>query len=96
MGRLVIFAPMPGDTPVDLFKVLLKELEIAGAVNDRNRLDESIVALADPALALSDLVTHRFTIDDFERAFAVAETDRSAMKVAFVFPEPPIQEHSTA
>ena len=50
--------------------MLLRELEIVGAVNDRDRLDEAIAALADPALRLADLVTHRFALDDYETAFA--------------------------
>jgi len=89
MGRLVIFAPMPGETPVDLFTVLLRELEIVGAVNDRDRMDHAIEALADPALALANLVTHRYLLDAYDTAFAVAERDRAAMKVAFTFPDAP-------
>jgi threonine dehydrogenase-like Zn-dependent dehydrogenase len=85
-GRLVIFAPMPGGTDVDLFQVLLRELEIVGAVNDRDRFDEAIAALADPAVGVGDLVTHSFALDDFAEAFRVAEFDRQhALKVAFVF-----------
>jgi threonine dehydrogenase-like Zn-dependent dehydrogenase len=85
-GRLVVFAPIPGETPVDLFRLLLKELEIVGSVNDQDLIDEAILALADPALAFHELITHRFGIGDFEQAFEIAETDRSAMKVAFTFP----------
>jgi threonine dehydrogenase-like Zn-dependent dehydrogenase len=85
-GRLVVFAPMPGETPVDLFKVLLNELEIVGSVNDPDLLDEAIETLADPALAIEDLITHRFAIEEYEQAFAMAEGDRDqAMKVAFTF-----------
>ena len=87
-GRLVIFAPLPGETPVDLFTVLLKELEIVGSVNDQDLMDEAINALADPALGLSELITHRFALAEYETAFAIAETDREgAMKIAFTFPD---------
>lgn len=85
-GRLVVFAPLPGDTPVNLFDLLLRELEIVGAVNDQNRLADAIAALNDPALGLADLITHRFTLDDYQAAFETAEHDRDrAMKVAFTF-----------
>ncbi len=85
-GRLVIFAPMPGPTPVDLFQVLVRELEIIGAVNDRDRFDDAIEALADPTIGIGDLVTHSFALDDFREALRVAEHDRrEAMKVAFQF-----------
>ncbi len=94
-GRLVIFAPMPGDTPVDLFKVLLRELEIVGSVNDPGLMDEAVAALAQPSLALADLVTHRFRIDDYREAFALAENRRGeAMKIAFVFDESTALERS--
>jgi len=85
-GRLVIFAPMPGDTRVDLFQVLLRELEIVGAVNDRDRFDEAIAALADPTVGVADLVTHEYSLTDFAKAFETAEHDRRhALKVAFTF-----------
>ena len=85
-GRLVVFAPLPGDTPVNLFDLLLRELEIVGAVNDQDRLADAIGALADPALQLGDLITHQFPLGDYEAAFQAAEHDRDhAMKVAFTF-----------
>jgi len=88
-GRLVIFAPMPGETPIDLFAVLLRELEIVGSVNDPGLMDEAIAALARPALALGELVTHRFRIDDYREAFALAENRQgAAMKIAITFDDP--------
>lgn len=85
-GRLVIFAPLSGETGVDLFRVLLNELEIVGSVNDPELMDEAVQALADPDLGLSDMVTHRFTLQDYRQAFTLAETGQhEAMKVAIVF-----------
>ncbi len=88
MGRVVLFAPLPGKTPVDLFTVLLKELEIVGSVNDQHRMDEAVRCLADPALGLGELVTHQFALHDYREAFALAEHGRDrAMKIALTFPE---------
>ena len=85
-GRLVVFAPIPGLTGVDLFQLLVRELEIVGAVNDRDRFDEAIAALSDPAVGAGDLVTHRFALDDYALALDTAGRDRErAMKVAFTF-----------
>jgi 2-desacetyl-2-hydroxyethyl bacteriochlorophyllide A dehydrogenase len=85
-GRLVIFDPMEGETPVDLFTLLANELEIRGAVNDDDLFDDAIAALADPNLAIGDLVTHEFTLDDYPAAFELAAHGHdSAMKIAFVF-----------
>jgi 2-desacetyl-2-hydroxyethyl bacteriochlorophyllide A dehydrogenase len=86
MGRVVLFAPLPGKTPVDLFKVLLKELEVVGSVNDQDHMDEAVQMLTDPTLALGELVTHRFAIDDYRQAFTLAEHGREqAMKIALTF-----------
>jgi threonine dehydrogenase-like Zn-dependent dehydrogenase len=85
-GRLVVFSALPGETPVDLFDLHVRELEIVGACNDQDRLDEAVERLADPALALGDLVTHTFPIEAHREALHLAATGREeAMKVAFVF-----------
>ncbi len=86
-GRLVVFATYHGDTPVDLFQVQIRELEIVGAVNDQDRFDAAIAALSDPALALGELVTHTFALDDYRRAFDLAERGQDrALKIALVAP----------
>jgi threonine dehydrogenase-like Zn-dependent dehydrogenase len=93
MGRVVLFAPLPGKTAIDLFTVLVKELELVGSVNDQERMDEALRLLRAPELRLGDLVTHRFTLDDYRAAFALAEHSRdAAMKVAITFPD---LEHQT-
>ena len=85
-GRFVVFSALPGETPVDLFHVHLRELEIVGACSDQDRLDEAIVRLADRSLRLEELVTHTFPIEAYDQALALAATGRDeAMKVAFVF-----------
>jgi len=84
-GRLVIFASLHGGTPVDLFDVQLRELEIVGSVND-DHLDEAVGLVAAGQPAFGDLVTQRFALDDYRAAFALADTgQREAVKVAFVF-----------
>ena len=85
-GRLVVFATITEPTPVDLFTLMFKELEIVGACNDQDRFDDAIAALADPALALGDLVTHRFPFTRYADAFALAATGHAqALKVALTF-----------
>lgn len=83
-GRMVVFSALPGDTAVDLFQVHLKELDIVGACSDRDFLDEACRLLDDPKLALDELVTHRFPLEDYNEAFELAEHGKDrAMKVAF-------------
>ncbi len=86
-GRLVVFSAIPGETPVDLFHLHVKELEMVGACNAQDRLDESVQRLSDPSLGLAELVTHRFPLEAYRQAFDLAEFGKEkALKVAFVFP----------
>lgn len=84
-GRLVVFASLHGLTPVDLFAVQMRELEIVGAVNDADRLDEAVHRLTETPALFADLVTQRFPLEAYSAAFdlAAAGQDR-ALKVALV------------
>ncbi len=85
-GRLVVFSPIMGDTPVDLFRVSCKELEIVGSCNDEDRFDDAIEALSDTSLGLEKLVTHRFAIEQYRQALATAGGGHEqALKVALTF-----------
>jgi len=88
-GRLVVFSAIHEPAPIDLFQVHLKELEIIGACSDLNRLDEAVVILQDEPDLLVDMITHRFRLEEYEKAFAQADQGKeTAMKVAFVFDAP--------
>ncbi len=57
-GRLVVFSAIPTETPVDLFAVHLRELEIVGAVRAADPiLDLAVEKLTDRDLALEELRT---------------------------------------
>ncbi len=85
-GRLVVFASVHGATPIDLFELQMKELEIIGSVNDANLFDEAVRLLVEGQPPLADLVTHRFSLDDYAAAFALAASGKEqAIKVAFEF-----------
>ncbi len=85
-GRMVVFSALPGETPVDLFSLHLKELEIVGACGDQDLFDQAVSLLDEPRLALHELVTHEFRIEDYRQAFETAEFNKAeAMKVAFRF-----------
>ncbi|MGH8017868.1 MAG: hypothetical protein ACREIA_06180 [Opitutaceae bacterium] len=66
----------------------MRELEIVGSCNDEERLDDALACLADPALALHELVTHTLPFARWPEAFALARDglDR-ALKIALIFPE---------
>lgn len=85
-GRLVMFSAIPHDTPVDLFQVHLKELEIVGACNDLDMLNRAVILLSDSALGLNALITHRFPFARYREAFALAENGKAqAVKVTLEF-----------
>jgi len=85
-GRLVVFSALPGETPVDLFSLHIKELEIIGACNDQDRFDEAVRCLSNPQLRVSDLITHQFPLTEFQQALNIAENGHDrALKVALTF-----------
>jgi threonine dehydrogenase-like Zn-dependent dehydrogenase len=75
-GILVIFAALSGKTPVDLFKVHLKELTISGANNDENYMDEALRLLSDRDLNLQNIITHEIPFSDWEKAFHIADNEK--------------------
>ena len=87
-GRLVVFSAIEGRTPIDLFSLHVRELEIVGACNDRDRLDEAVAWLAGSGRGIEELVTHRLPLERYADALELARSGREeAMKVAFVFDE---------
>jgi threonine dehydrogenase-like Zn-dependent dehydrogenase len=85
-GRMVVFSAITGGTPVDLFRVHIRELEIVGSCSDQDKFDEAHALLSDPALRLSELITHRFSLGEYRQALSMAEFGKDqALKVAFVF-----------
>jgi len=87
-GRLVIFSALPEQTALDLFSLHLRELEIVGACNDEERLDDALRCLGDPELALHEIITHELPFARWAEAFALARDghDRT-LKVALTFSE---------
>ncbi len=82
-GRLVFFSAVPGDTPVDLFAVHVRELELIGACNDEDRLDDALAYLAAHSDALADLVTHHLPLNAFQDALDLAlNRHDQAIKIA--------------
>jgi 2-desacetyl-2-hydroxyethyl bacteriochlorophyllide A dehydrogenase len=88
-GRLVVFSALPNGVPLDLFSLHVRELEVVGACNDEERLDDALECLSDPALALGEIVTHALPFDRWPEAFALArEGHDRALKIALTFPDP--------
>jgi len=87
-GRLVIFSSLLDPVPIDLFRLHVKELEILGACNDQDYLDEALTCLSDPALSLASIITHRVPFADWRHAIELASQRKDeALKVAITFRE---------
>lgn len=85
-GRLVIFSSIRLPVPLDLFKVHISELEIVGACNDENRINDSLKCLLNPDLKLEEIVTRQIPFENWKEAFSLArEGHNKALKVALTF-----------
>jgi len=85
-GTVCVFSSISGKTPVDLFKLHVKELTITGACNDENFMDEAMLLLQNPTLNLGNIITHEMPFDQWEKAFHQAENGKdSVLKVSMLF-----------
>lgn len=85
-GTLAIFSVVSPMPDIDLFRVHVKELNLCGCCNDNDYLDQAIQLLADPALRLEEVITHRLPFAEWERAFHLAEFGKDeALKVTLTF-----------
>jgi len=84
-GNLVIFAALSGKTPVDLFSVHLKELNILGANNDENFMDEALRLLSAPDMNLQNIITHEIPFPYWRKAFDIADKEKDhCLKVSMI------------
>lgn len=85
-GTLAIFSVVSPMPDIDLFRVHVKELNLCGCCNDNDYLDQAISLLADPALQLNEVITHRLPFEEWEKAFHLAEFGKDeALKVTMTF-----------
>ncbi len=85
-GRLVIFSSLIEPVEMDLFRLHLSELEIVGACNDEDKLQESLASLSDASLALHEIITHAVDFADWKNAFELARNGHDkALKVSIRF-----------
>ncbi len=85
-GRLVVFSTVQERVSLSLFNIHVSELEVVGACNDENKIDESLQCLAEEKLALENIITHHIPFNRWEEAFDLARNGHNrALKVALVF-----------
>jgi threonine dehydrogenase-like Zn-dependent dehydrogenase len=85
-GTVSVFAGTNGPASVDLFRLQVKELNICGSCNDMDYLDRALGLLCDPTLKLGEVITHVFSFEQWQEAFAQAENGKdSGLKVSIAF-----------
>jgi L-iditol 2-dehydrogenase len=82
-GRVVLTGLPHEPTPVAFFSVVRREVTIAGSMIYQDEFPEAMRLVADGVVRTRSLVTHRFGLDDIERAFAV-HREPGAIKVAVI------------
>lgn len=84
-GRLVLVADPHSVVLTELRLVMLRELEVIGALGYEAEFEEAIGLLAGGTVELSSLITHRFSLTDIAEAFRVQLDAERSVKV-MVYP----------
>ena len=84
-GSFVEFSVMSGTSTID-WSIIgdAKELTIRGSQLSPHCYPKVIQAIQDKKLKIDKIVSHKFRLEDWEKAYRVAQT-REALKVVFVF-----------
>jgi 2-desacetyl-2-hydroxyethyl bacteriochlorophyllide A dehydrogenase len=81
-GGRVVLTGLPHDpTPVRFFSVVRREISIVGSMIYQDEFTEAMQLVATGRVKTRPLVTHRFALDEIERAFAM-HREPAAIKVA--------------
>jgi threonine 3-dehydrogenase len=81
-GRIAMLGIPPGKSPVDWSRIVFKAITIKG-VYGREIFETwyKMIAMLENGLDVSDIITHRFAVDDFEAGFAAMKSGQSGKVV---------------
>jgi L-iditol 2-dehydrogenase len=82
-GRVVLTGLPHEATPVRFFSVVRREVTIVGSMIYQDEFAEAMRLVAAGQVRTRPLITHRFALDEIERAFA-AHREPAAIKVALI------------
>jgi L-iditol 2-dehydrogenase len=83
-GHVTVVGIFPGDVSVPMTTVVRREITLAGAYDARApNFQEAISLMNSGRIKASDLATHRFPLEEAERAFEVAKS-KTGCKVLFI------------
>ncbi|MDP6457879.1 MAG: alcohol dehydrogenase catalytic domain-containing protein [Candidatus Bathyarchaeota archaeon] len=82
-GHITIVGIFPGEIPIPMTEIVRREITLAGAYDARaENFEESIDLIRSGRIKATDLVTHRFSLDEADQAFGIAKS-KAGCKVLF-------------
>jgi L-iditol 2-dehydrogenase len=83
-GHVTVVGIFPGDVAVPMTTVVRREITLAGAYDARaENFEEAVELIESGRITAAELVTHRFPLEEAERAFEVAKS-KVGCKVLFL------------
>lgn len=82
-GRIVYYGVADENDRVTIspFEIFRRELTIMGSFTEVTSFPDALTAFRSGAIRTNGLITHRFTVDEYEQALNAMRTDKSAHKI---------------
>jgi L-iditol 2-dehydrogenase len=79
-GRVALVGMGADTVTLDVALVQGRELSVIGVFRYANTYPLALQLISSGAVNVTDVITHRFTLEDTERALTISRTDRSSLK----------------
>jgi L-iditol 2-dehydrogenase len=79
-GRVALVGMGADTVTLDVALVQGRELAVTGVFRYANTYPLALHLISSGAVKVTDVITHRFTLEDTERALTISKTDRSSLK----------------
>src|SRR5690606_36666368 len=80
-ARLLILATHKKPMAMDLAQLIIKEISVIGSLSYPTEFTEVLDMLGDENLAVEPMISHSYTLDDYEQAFRTARDPHLSAKV---------------
>jgi L-iditol 2-dehydrogenase len=79
-GRVALVGMGADTVTLDVALVQGRELSVTGVFRYANTYPLALQLISSSAVNVTDIITHRFTLEDTERALTISQTDRNSLK----------------
>jgi L-iditol 2-dehydrogenase len=79
-GRVALVGMGADTVTLDVALVQGRELSVTGVFHYANTYPLALQLISSGAVNVTDVITHRFALQDTERALTIGQTDRSSLK----------------